>query len=111
MAKPSRELFAWNVRQRMERLKLSDAEVARRVGEILGRPISRATVGRWKKTDDGQEPVFEVRDALATVLGLPVAHLYRDATDSRTTAGLEIWEMYEMIGQFIPRPDDNKNLK
>lgn len=90
----------------MELRKLSDAEVARRVSDILGWSISRATVGRWKKTVKGQEPAFEVRDALAQVLGVPVAHLYRDATDKRTTAGVSVWEMYEMIGQFIPKPTD-----
>lgn len=71
----SRQVFALNMARRLDELALSDAEVARRMSVRLGRDISRATVGRWRRGI--QEPGFDARDVLAQILGIPVFWLYK----------------------------------
>jgi len=88
VVKPSRLAFAENLTEIMRQTGLSGAELARRIGR------TRAAISRW--CDGTQEPSFEDKDAIAKALGIPVAKLFEDPTDSRST-GIEIDKAIRMV--------------
>lgn len=88
LVRPSRDNFAENLAEFMRRQEISGAELGRRVGR------TRGAIAKW--LDGSQEPSFEDKDAIAKALGIPVARLFEDPTDARTT-GIEIDTAIRMV--------------
>jgi transcriptional regulator with XRE-family HTH domain len=66
--------WARNIANGRKALGLSQAQLAERVAEAAGRPLSQQSVARWEAGHDAPRDLF--RAALATVLSQDVAQLF-----------------------------------
>lgn len=88
LARPSKEIFVENLAHWMGKRGLKQTQLADAVG------VHRAVVHGW--VTGRAHPEAKYYDAIADALDIPVASLFEDPTDSRTT-GLDIDKAIRMV--------------
>jgi transcriptional regulator with XRE-family HTH domain len=99
LAKPSRDLFFYNLDRIMTAKGVNNAELARRL------KVNRSVVTNWRNEVYAPKEI-ETLGAIAAALDVPTSELFLDPTDSRSIGGDAVARAQLIVGEIVKQSED-----